>query len=534
MKRFKSSFSFKILAFDRWSNLILPFLFFILSVMIIEWGRTSLRGELREGDIAPSSIYAPVSFTYKEEGLDYLQEIKKNELIIEKGTRVTAHHLAMLKGLEIRLYPYPFMRIKGISGTLLLVLILLIQFYFYLKFYETQFKIGTKHILIIGTITLIIIFLSKLIIISPFSSTIIPISISSMLLAILLYPRVAIVYTVLLSILIGTMAGQRLEIVGHLMIGGIIGIFSVRKVRRRSQLLKAGVFVGIANLGVNLTNGLLNNLQPEAYLYEGWLGLINGLVSGIVVTGILPIFENLFKITTDISLVELSDLNHPILKEMVIKAPGTYHHSLVVGNLAEAACEAIGANPLLARVGGYFHDIGKIEKAEYFSENQSAVGSRHDKLSPTMSSLIITNHVKIGVDLAQQFRLNKEIMDIVQQHHGTGLVFYFYQRALEETEDQEIKEEGFRYQGPKPQTKEAACVLLADACEAASRSLEDPNPSRLENLVRKIINNKFIDGQLDECDLTLKDLEKIATVFIRILTGIYHARVEYPEKKDED
>jgi putative nucleotidyltransferase with HDIG domain len=277
-----------------------------------------------------------------------------------------------------------------------------------------------------------------------------------------------------------------------------------------------------------IATGLLNSLEFHIYITEAFMGLANGVMSAIIVTGILPIFETLSKTITDISLLEIADLNHPILKEMVIRAPGTYHHSLVVGNIAEAACEAIGANALLARVSAYFHDIGKIEKAEYFSENQAGE-SMHDKLSPTMSSLIITNHVKNGVELAQRYGLNKKIVDIIRQHHGTGLVFYFFKRALEKREDDDVFEGGFRYPGPRPQTKEAACVLLADSVEAASRTLEDPTPSSLQGLVKKVINNKFIDGQLDECELTLRDLEKIAEVFTHILTGIYHSRVEYPE-----
>ncbi|PJC47268.1 MAG: HD family phosphohydrolase, partial [Candidatus Omnitrophica bacterium CG_4_9_14_0_2_um_filter_42_8] len=272
-----------------------------------------------------------------------------------------------------------------------------------------------------------------------------------------------------------------------------------------------------------------NSLDFNTYMTEAFIGLANGVISAIIVTGILPIFETASKTITDISLLEIADLNHPVLKEMVIKAPGTYHHSLVVGNLAEAACEAIGANALLARVSSYFHDIGKIEKAEYFSENQAGEGSVHDKLSPTMSSLIITSHVKNGVELAGKYGLNKRIVDIIRQHHGTGLVFYFFKRALEKTGDEDVFEEGFRYPGPKPQTKEAACVLLADSVEAASRTLDDPTPSSMQGLVKKVINNKFIDGQLDECELTLRDLEKIAEVFTHILTGIYHSRVEYPE-----
>jgi putative nucleotidyltransferase with HDIG domain len=218
-----------------------------------------------------------------------------------------------------------------------------------------------------------------------------------------------------------------------------------------------------------------------------------------------------------------------------MKAPGTYHHSLMVSNLAEAACNAIGANALLARVGSYYHDIGKVENPEFFTENQEG-SSRHEKLTPTMSSLVIINHVKKGIELAKKYKLNKAIIDFIPQHHGTSLTYYFYQRKLEEVKDDldQVKEESFRYPGPKPQKRETAITLLADSVEAASRTISNPTPAQLSGVVRRIINNKFTDGQLDECDLTLKDLNKIADAFIHVLAGAFHTRTEYPQEKKSD
>jgi putative nucleotidyltransferase with HDIG domain len=245
--------------------------------------------------------------------------------------------------------------------------------------------------------------------------------------------------------------------------------------------------------------------------------------------GLLPVLETLFNITTNITLLELSDLNNPLLKELILRTPGTYHHSLVVGNLAEAACNAISANSLLARVGAYYHDVGKLNKPEYFSENEQLPQSRHGELKPSMSALIIVNHVKDGVELAKRHKLPATLINFIKEHHGTSLIYYFYQRALEKVEDEGLlKEEDYRYQGPKPQTKEAAVVLLADSVEASSRTLSDPTPATIKAMTQKIINNKFIDGQLDECELSLKDLHKIADSFAKILTGIFHTRVEYP------
>ncbi len=454
-------------------------------------------------------------------------EVKKNEIVLNKGERIGKGHIAKLQGIE-QSEP-SVMRIGGIFAVAILVGLIMLLISLYVRFYEPELLRGNNELLLVSIICVLLLFVAKLIAMSPWPSNLIPVAVSSMLIAILINGRMAIITTCFLSILVGIISGNRLDIAGVSLVGGIVGIFAMRGVRRRSQVISAGISVGFANMSYLIAIGLARSLNFNIYITESFFGFANGLMSAVIVTGVLPIFENLFKITTDISLLELADLNHPLLKEMVIKAPGTYHHSLVVGNLAEAACEIIGANPLLARVSSYFHDIGKIEKASYYSENQSAGSSAHDKLLPTMSSLIITNHVKNGVEIAQQYKLNRKIIDIIGQHHGTGLVFYFFKRALEKVTDEDVGEQSFRYPGPKPQTKEGACVLLADSVEAASRALDDPTPSRIKGLVRKIINNKFIDGQLDECDLTLKDLEKISEVFTHILTGIFHTRVEYPE-----
>lgn len=298
--------------------------------------------------------------------------------------------------------------------------------------------------------------------------------------------------------------------------------------RKRNTIIRAGLIIGILQVITLIFIDHLAIYSGQRYL----ILLLNGIVSSIIVLGILPVFEYLFNTTTNISLLELADTHHPLLQRMAQEALGTYQHSLSVGNLSETACRAVGANALLARIGAYYHDIGKLQKPEYFSENQEKEESKHSKLAPTMSKLVIMNHVKEGSELAKKYRLNPTIIDFIEQHHGNSLVYYFYRRALENIEEyQEVNEEGFRYPGPKPNSKETAIVLLADSVEAATRALKEPNPSKIEELVHKVINNKFIDGQLDECDLTLKDLEKISAVFIRLLCGIYHSRAYYPESE---
>jgi cyclic-di-AMP phosphodiesterase PgpH len=277
--------------------------------------------------------------------------------------------------------------------------------------------------------------------------------------------------------------------------------------------------------------GSLYSWETLVALISGFAG---GVLSGVIATGVLPLVEMSFGFTTDIKLLELSNLDQPLLRDLMVQAPGTYHHSVIISNMVEATAKAVQARPLLAKVSAYYHDIGKMKKPLYFIENQMGGENRHEKLAPSMSSLILISHVKDGVELAKEHKLGREIIDIIQQHHGTTLISYFYQKAKDRMaakgeRSTEIKEEDFRYPGLKPQTKEAGLVMLADMVEAASRSLVDPTPARIQGMVQKIINNVFSDGQLDDCELTLKDLHEIAKSFNKTLSGIFHHRIEYPE-----
>jgi len=456
--------------------------------------------------------------------------VKKDEILISRGEKITKAHTKMLRQLG-ELHDIGG-RLFYVIGILCLLVIFLLIAIVHLKFYESKIFKDNRNLILISISAIFIISTAQAIINSPLSSYLIPLASASMVIAILLDAHSAFIFTVIMSIFIGVISGNNYGLMVVMFVGSSVGIYSVRKVRRRSKLLLAGIFIGVANFFAITTVNLLNDVEPLLFLSEGGLGLLSGIASFFLCFGFLPILEYAFKILTDITLLEISDLNHPVLKEMATKAPGTYHHSLIVGNLAENASDAIGANSLLARVGAYYHDIGKIEKAEYFSENESE--PKHDHLAPSMSALIITNHVKDGADLARKFKLNQVIIDFIQQHHGNGLIYFFYQRALEKTEDeQEIKEEAFRYPGPRPQTKETAIVLLADSVEASSRTLANPTPSRVQGLVQRIVNNKFIDGQLDECDLTLLDLHRISEAFVRILNAMFHTRVEYPDEDEK-
>jgi len=335
---------------------------------------------------------------------------------------------------------------------------------------------------------------------------------------------------------------------------GFTAVYLTLQVRKRSRLIRAGFGVGIALWLMALMFGLIGPIDLFTPRANNWqllalqsaLAVGNGIVTATIVGGILPMLEQLFRITTDISWLEASDLNHPLLRRMTIEAPGTYHHSLVVANLAEAAAEGIGANGTLCRVCSYFHDVGKLVKPDYFTENMNFERNPHDDLAPTMSALIIIAHVKEGVDLALKHNLSRRIIDIIQEHHGTSLVYYFYKRALQQQEDAraggkimkmreddipDVGEENFRYAGPKPQTKESAIISLADMVESASRSLEKPTPQKIEQLVTDLIAQRIRDKQLDECDLTLAELNIIAERFRFTLMTMLHTRIAYPKQE---
>ncbi len=321
------------------------------------------------------------------------------------------------------------------------------------------------------------------------------------------------------------------------LVGSLAGAMAVHQGRGRTRFLVAGAVTGGANVLV-VAGQLL--IQDSFFHFQGLLALSfafsGGVLAGVLASGLVPLAELLLGYTTEVKLMDLASLDRPALRELMVQAPGTYHHSIVVGNLVEAAAKEIGANPVLAKVAAYYHDIGKIKKPLYFVENQTNGFNRHEKLAPSLSALILISHVKDGVELAKGYGLGHEITDIIAQHHGTNVIKFFYQKAMDRAEKgqrAEVNIENFRYPGPKPQTKEAGLVLLADSVEAASKTLVDPTPSRVKGMVQKIINTIFSDGQLDECELTLKDLHKIARNFNQVLAGMFHQRIEYPEPVDK-
>lgn len=358
---------------------------------------------------------------------------------------------------------------------------------------------------------------------------------ASILIAVLLDGRVAVVSTIVLSVLIGGQGNFGLPVTLFGMLGGMAGALSVRVIRRRTQFYESLIYILLGNTAAVLTLALMEQ-QVFSELVQGiGYGAANAGFCTILAIGLLPVLEMGFDLTTDITLLELSDLNRPLLKQLALKAPGTYHHSILVGNLAEAAAEAIGANSLLARVGAYYHDIGKMENSLYFVENQRGGRNPHDTLKPSMSALIIVNHVKEGVKMAREADLPEAIVQFIPQHHGTARVSYFYEKALQQTEPtrEEVEVEEYRYPGPNPQIRETAVVMLADTVESASRTLADPSPSRIRGLVERLVARRVAEGQFEECDLTLRDLAGIRETLIEQLTGMFHARIDYPLWEEE-
>ncbi len=359
----------------------------------------------------------------------------------------------------------------------------------------------------------------------------VPLAAVAVLVSLLENASTALVASVVFSVAHGLMTGN-LELGVFSLLSCLGAILGMVQYKQRTALIKTGAFVGSVNLVIVLAIDLFTErFAPAAtFGFDLLCALLSGAGVAIVVSFVLPALESLFDRTTDIKLLELSNNNIPMLRQLALEAPGTYHHSVVVGSLAEAAAESIGANAVFCRTAALYHDIGKLRKVDYFVENQYGGANRHDRLSPQMSALIIASHVKEGIEMGKDISLPPEIVDIIPQHHGTKLITYFYEKAKESHDPAlgEVREAEFRYPGPKPQTKEAGIIMVADAVEAASRTLEDPSPARLKGVIRQIIDYIFLDGQLDECDLTLRDLEGISQSFLRVLMGIYHHRVSYP------
>lgn len=455
--------------------------------------------------------------------------IYKDERIISKDDIVTEDKFQVLKELnyidsegkpDYLLYIAVFMLIFAMSFLTML----------YLKNFHRKLYFDKNAVMLVGVSVIIACLFALLFkeFIPDYAHLIIPTLIAPVITAIFLGIQPAIAVNLLLTFSFALMLGGNTQFIFMSLISGTIAPYLTVNATQRRKISLAGLMLGGINVLVVVLTGILEKKSLESLLNEGGLAFINGIFSIILAIGILPFLESTFNIVTPMKLLELADPNHPLLKRLLMEAPGTYHHSLMVGNLAEVATREIGGNSLLARVGAYFHDIGKLRRPQYFKENQMAENP-HDKLTPNLSAMIITSHTRDGEELALKYKLPRIIRDMVVQHHGTTLMVYFYHMATQNSNAEEVKESDYRYQGPLPNTREAAVVMLADSIEAAVRAMPNKTQAKIEGLVRKIIKDKLDDGQLDRCDLTLKDLTTIAESFMQVLNGIFHERPEYPE-----
>lgn len=466
-------------------------------------------------------------------------QIKAQQKIIGEGEIVTQQHIQALQALGLLHPSRPWITLLG---TALLIVMMMGIVLFYIKRQNRIIYDNTAYLCMIGIIVTMVLAVSKSILMIEILrwpelqerlGYLSPIAAAGMLIAILLKTRLAVLIVAVISLIIGLMINNQITFSIAGFIGGVTGIYSISKLSQRGDLARAGLYTGIAVMLSIFVIGMIEETQWQVLIISGIiLGLLNGLLSSILTNGALPYLESFFGIISPVRLLELSNPNNKLLRRLLLEAPGTYHHSIMVGNLAEAAAEAVRGDHLLVRVGAMYHDIGKTKRPYFFVENQLGIENPHDKIAPTLSTLIITSHVKDGIEMAREHRLPQCIIDFIEQHHGTTLIKYFYHKALESEEEEKIAESAFRYLGPKPQTKETAIVMLADTVEAAVRALKNPTPGQIEGLVREIIKEKLMDGQLDECDLTLKDLDIIANAFLRVLSGALHSRIEYPDIKE--
>jgi len=466
--------------------------------------------------------------------------IIRGQKIVDEGEVITEEQVEILQALGYQRSTSPYLALGGITLFLVLVAILTASF---INQYRKDLYSKGNNIILLSLLTFLVLLMTQLITSVKISSQpeiaelvgfLVPVATGSMLITILLDTKLAIFMTILFSLFTGILTDNQLSYAINAFIGGLVGVYSVSKFSQRLDWVKAGLFVAGADIICILSLALMNSYPLKSTLIGASLGIMNGFFSAIFAYGSLPFLESGFKVTTSVRLMELANPNQPLLKRLLLEAPGTYHHSILVGNLGEAGADAVGADSLLVRVGAYYHDVGKLKRPYFFIENQLGGENPHEKLTPALSSLIITAHVKDGLELARQYGLPPVILDFIAQHHGTSLVTYFYHKALEMGNADNIKEEDYRYHAPKPQSKEAAIVMLADNVEAAVRSMTAATPDKIEGLVRKIIKERLQDGQLDESALTFKDLDLITAAFSRILGGIFHSRIEYPENVLKD
>ncbi len=459
--------------------------------------------------------------------------IKKNQTIVKEGEPITQQQINILTELGLvgedlsKDYIYTYIILA------FFVLFVLGMQYMYLKKEKKEILIDTKLVFLILLLNLLSVISAR--VFTFVSLFIIPIACAPILMTVFLDSKISIVINSLNLLFVTVIVGFDPQVILIGIVSTIVSSTTLKKVSQRNDILYSTVYVAAAVAVVILSSGILLSNNIKQILLDVILAVFGAFISGILAMGLLPFLESSFSLVTNMKLLELSNPNNPLLKRLLMEAPGTYHHSVMVANLAEVAAEEVGANPMLVRVGAYYHDVGKIKRPFFFGENQLGGTNPHDKISPTLSTTIIISHVKDGLELAKEYDIPKVVSDMIVQHHGTTLVKYFYYTLKNSSENpDEIREEDFRYPGPKPQSKEAAIIMMADSVEAAVRSIQEPTLEKIEDMVNNIVKDKMNSNQLNECDLTFRELEVIKACFLRVLKGIYHHRIEYPTEKGKE
>lgn len=486
--------------------------------------------------IRPNFVYdAEATAKLKEEAKNNVEPvvIKQDQIIIKEGEPVTKAQIEVLRDLGLLDEDKTLLLYIYISLAVFIIIVIVLQWLYLYKYHREIFE-NPKKIILINIINFItLIFARTLNGISPY---IIPLALAPMLITLLINNNASITISIINCMFISAAVQFNLPITVIAVLNSVIGAMFLKNMEQRNDILYSSIFIAIINSLFALSLGVMqiNNNLIDVVTKSG-LAFLGSILAGILTIGFLPIFESIFDIVTTVKLLELSNPNHPLLKRLLIEAPGTYHHSVLVANLAELGAQAVGANSVLARVSSYYHDVGKLKRPYFFKENQMGRENPHNKITPNLSTLIIISHVKDGIELAKEYKIPIMIRDIIRQHHGTSLVKYFYITMKNNSDNpDEVKEEDFRYKGPTPLSKEAGIVMLADSVEAAVRSISEPTKGKIEEMVNNIIKGRLNEGQLDNCDLTLKDLEKIRKAFLKGLSGIYHERIEYPKLENKD
>ena len=456
--------------------------------------------------------------------------IKKNQIIVKEGEPITQKQINILTELGLigedisKDYIYTYIIL------FFYVLFVLILQYIYMKNENNKILNNTKLVFLILLLNLLSLIIAR--VFTLVSVFLIPIACTPILMTVFLGSKISIIINSFNLLFIGIIIGFEPQIILVAIVANIISSLTLKKVNQRNDILYSTAYLAVSSAIIVLSSGILLSNNIKRILIDVALATGGAFISGILAMGLLPFLESSFNLVTNMKLLELSNPNNLLLKRLLMEAPGTYHHSIMVANLAEVAAEEVGANPMLVRVGAYYHDIGKIKRPFFFGENQLGGVNPHDKISPALSTTIIISHVKDGLELAKEYDVPTIVTDMIAQHHGTTLVKYFYYTLKNNSENPDlIKEDDFRYPGPKPQTKEAAIIMMADSVEAAVKSIQEPTLDKIEAMVNNIIKDKLNSNQLNECDLTFKDLEVIKACFLKVLKGIYHHRIEYPTEK---